>query len=758
MAHKTKESEKLVKSFKLKVDISNCEIEKKWIPSFEEYTNYYNGVSNWICENLISMKIGDLGQYIKNTESVYYKFITDESISNLPLYKIFTLKQTQNVDNALFCAIKEINPEKYNGNSIGLGETDYRRFGYVQCVISNYRTKIGTMKASIKYKTLPENQSYDVIFEQTMYEMIDKSLEKKEDWENIISNYKAKQTENTSKINRMETLYSFFIEHSEEIIEKSNLVAIEQLALFNGCKRKSLSTMTIHSQHSKLQKNGLTSFVFCINQKIGSINLFGNRQLVSVDENGNRNDIIDICNNYGDFITFQIKNGKMFIILTAKVDFDKENIEIKNVVGADVNIKHNMIASSIIDNGNVFGYINIYKELLNDEDFCSSCTNEELDIYKEISKSVNFGLLECESLFSRVSAQIYKENESISKLDDRFLRREKSIENVLNRLSKQYRYKDCKIATYIDYTKIMRDSYKSYFIIKEKYYEKQKEYDISMGYVDESTNSKKTMDKRRFENPFIETETAKNILSKLNRIESRLIGCRNNITNYAFDVFKNNGFDTIALEYLDSSQFDKTKVLTPISMLKYHKFEGKSIEEVKTLNVKFSMDNYEFEFDNNGKITNISFSQLGKREVMKTNFFNLIIKAIHFAEIKDKFIQLSNNKPINIVLVPSAFSSQMDSKDHKLYVDENGKLINKRKVRKQQERHINGLNADFNAACNLSYLAKNNELLEKVCLKRKKFGKASYSVPYWNVKDAFKKNVSSNMIATIKKMNMVKVF
>ncbi len=755
MVHKTKESDKLVKTFKLKANISKCEIENKWIPSFEEYTNYYNGVSNWICENLITMKIGNLCQYIKNTESVYYNFITNESISNLPLYKIFTLKQTRSVDNALFCAIKEINPEKYNGNSIGLSETDYRRYGYVQCVISNYRTKIGTMKAHIKYKTLPENPSYDIVFEQTMYEMIYKGLERKENWENIISNYKERQIKNIKKINRFEKLYSFFAEHSNEIIEKSNILAIEQLSLFNGCKRKSLSAITIHSQKSKIEKNGFTSFVLNINKKMGEINLFGNRQLVSVDENGNRNDIIDICDKHGDYITFQIKNEKMFVIITANVDFDKENTKIENVVGADINIKHNMIVSSIIDNGNVLGYINIYKEMLNDADFCSSCTNKELDIYKEISKSVNFGLLECESLFSRVSAQIYKENESISKIDDKFLRREKAIENVLNKLSKHYRYEDCKIATYIDYTKIMRDSYKSYFILKEKYYEKQKEYDISMGYVDESNEK---MDKRRIENPFIETETAKTILNKLNRIESRLIGCRNNITNYAFDVFKNNGFDTIALEYLDSSNFDKTKILTPLSMLKNHNFEGKSIKEIKTQNVKFKTDNYEFELDNNGKITNISFSQLGKREVMKANFFNLIIKAIHFAEIKDKFIQLSNNSHINIVLVPSAFSSQMDSKDHKLYIDENGKLVNKRMVRKQQEWHINGLNADFNAACNITYLAKNNELLENVCLKRKKIGKASYSVPYWNVKDSFKKNVSSNMIATIKKMNMVKIF
>ena len=77
------------------------------------------------------------------------------------------------------------------------------------------------------------------------------------------------------------------------------------------------------------------------------------------------------------------------------------------------------------------------------------------------------------------------------------------------------------------------------------------------------------MDKRRFEKPFANTETAKEILYKLNKIESRLIGCRDNITNYAFNVFKDNGFDTISLEYLDSSQFDKTRMLTPTSMLKY---------------------------------------------------------------------------------------------------------------------------------------------------------------------------------------------
>lgn len=757
MAHKKNDSEKLVKTYKFKANISESEIRAKWIPTIEEYNKYYNSVSDWICRNLTTFKIGDLAQYISNIDSAYYKLVTDEVYSQQPLYKIFLIKQANSVDNALYSAIKSLNVENYSGNMIGLSETDYRRFGYIQSVISNYRTKIRTMKPRFKYKNLQENNSDEMLFAQTIYEMVEKDLDCENDWKNIISNYKNRQVENTRKIERFETLYEFYKVHSTEIDEKKMSVAIEHLEHFNGCRRKSVSAITIHSQKYTIEKEGLNSFVFTINKNFGSINLFGNRQVVLVDEKGNRCDLVDITENKGDYITFQIKNNALFVIITSSVDFEKECSEIKNVVGVDINIKHSIMASSIVDNGKVEGYLNIYKELLKENDFCDTCTDDELHIFKEMSKSVNFGLLECDSLFARVSSQLYNGNDDFLKLDDRLLKREKAIEKVLNGIADEYRKKDCHIASYIDYVKIIRNSYKSYFILKEKYYEKQKEYDIEMGYADENTDSKEYMDSRRFENPFVNTKTAQDILSKLVKIENRLIGCRNNIVNYAFNVFKNNGFDTISLEYIDSSQFEKRRILTPKSMLKYHDFEGKTYAEILDKKIPFNNDNYIFDFDEKGKVANIEFSLLGKREVVKTNFFNLIIKAIHFADIKDKFIQLSNNSQINVVLVPSAFSSQMDSIEHKLYVDESGKLVDKKKVRTQQEKHINGLNADYNAACNIAYIAKRTDFLEKVCVKGKD-GKNSYSSPYWCVKKAFKKNVSANMIDTIRKMKMTKVF
>ena len=42
--------------------------------------------------------------------------------------------------------------------------------------------------------------------------------------------------------------------------------------------------------------------------------------------------------------------------------------------------------------------------------------------------------------------------------------------------------------------------------------QKQKEYDIEMGFVDDSTESKESMDKRRFENPFTNTPVANELL------------------------------------------------------------------------------------------------------------------------------------------------------------------------------------------------------------------------------------------------------
>jgi hypothetical protein len=133
---------------------------------------------------------------------------------------------------------------------------------------------------------------------------------------------------------------------------------------------------------------------------------------------------------------------------------------------------------------------------------------------------------------------------------------------------------------------------------------------------------------------------------------------------------------------------------------------------------------YHVELNDKDEIDNIFLTPEGETEKEKNLFNNMVIKIVHFADIKDKFIQLGNYNKLQTVLVPSYFTSQMDSKTHSVYVVETAntktskkelKLVSKKRVRRQQEWHINGLNADYNAACNIAHIAKNIELRQIMC-------------------------------------------
>ena len=75
-------------------------------------------------------------------------------------------------------------------------------------------------------------------------------------------------------------------------------------------------------------------------------------------------------------------------------------------------------------------------------------------------------------------------------------------------------------------------------------------------------------------------------------------------------------------------------------------------------------------------------------------------------------------------------------------------------VRTKQERHINGLNADFNSACNLQYIALNEELRNEMTetFKVSNKQKTMYGIPAYNIKNGFKKNLSAKTISTFRKL------
>jgi len=784
MAHKTNNGENTInKTFIFKAKCDNNDIISLWKPAMEEYCTYYNKLSQWICNNLTSMKVKDLFAYLDDKQKTkpcvdkktgetkigvgYYRYFIENNKEDMPLYWLFTKNcSSSHADNLLFEFVRKVNHEEYNGNSLGMGETDYRRFGYFQNVISNFRTKMSSLKATTKWKKFDVNDvDEDTLKNQTIYDVDKYGIESVNDFNERIDILKIREeTEQTKdKIARLECLCKYYKEHEEDIKNEIATMAIADLQKFGGCQRKSMNTLTIHKQDSPMEKVGNTSFNLRLtfNKKPYTLNLLGNRQVVKF-VGGKRIDLINITENHGDWITFNIKNNELFVHMTSPVDFEKEVCEIKNAVGVDVNIKHMMLATSIVDDGNVKGYINLYRELVNNNDFIATFGNSKnghqgLEIYEQMAENVNFGILETESLFERVVNQ-----SNGGELNNQLIRREIAMQKVFDNITKTNNDKN--IVNYVNYVKMLRAKYKAYFILKEKYYEKQKEYDDMMGFNDESTENKEMMDKRRFEFSFINTDTAQELLIKLNKVEQDLIGCRDNIVTYAFNVFKTNGYDTLAVEYLDSAQFDKAKMPTPKSLLKYHKFEGKTIDEVKEMmnNKNFTNAYYNFKFENE-IVKDIEYSTDGIWRQKKLNFMNLIIKAIHFADIKDKFVQLCNNNSMNVVFCPSAFTSQMDSITHSLYYIEktsktkNGKekkqyvLANKKMVRTQQEKHINGLNADFNSACNLKYIALDEELRNAMTDEfNPKKQKTMYGVPAYNIKNGFKKNLSTKTINTFR--------
>jgi hypothetical protein len=454
-----------------------------------------------------------------------------------------------------------------------------------------------------------------------------------------------------------------------------------------------------------------------LNKKIHKIELWGNRQIKC----GTKDEyklLIDIINTKGQSINFKIKNGKLYVSFACDYSFNKTTSEYKQTVGIDVNVKHALIVTSENEN-NIKGYLNLYKHVLKNEKFVSLLSSEELNVFKSLSKNVVFCPIEFNFLFSRIFNDSYKEKELV-------------FTDILYTLQKELK-KAGKVEehNYVSCVNKIRAKYVSYFKLKDVYSQKQKEYDIQMGFCDESTESKDTMDQRRMEFPFRNTEIAVEILNKMNNILQDIEGCRKNIVSYAYKIFEQNGYDTIVLENLDNSNFDKIQVLpTTVSLLKYHKIQGKTIKEAKeNKNIGNLIDgeNYNFILDENNRINDAVFSEKGLYKVKKALFINQAIKTLHFSSIKDDFILLSNNGQASVVLVPAEYTSQMDSQKHVIYYKKNekGKLVkaSKKSVRQKQETYINGLNADVNAANNIKYIVENEQWRNIFCVKPKNYDK-----------------------------------
>lgn len=739
------------KSIKFKVKNSNtCPITKSII---NEYKEYYNKCSDWIKNNLTNITIGEMAKFLQETlgkEVAYISMGFSDEWKDKPLYHLFTKKyHTNNADNLLYYYIKEKNLDGYKGNTLNISNTIFRQFGYFKLVVSNYRTKIRTLNCEIKRKKIDEDSTSEDIEMQVMYEIIKHNLNKKTDWDEFISYIENVENPNIDNINRYKLLRKCFCENENMIKNKLELLSVEQLKKFGGCIMKPhINSMTINIQDFKIEeKENSLGFILHLplNKKQYQIELLGNRQIKKGTKESHET-LVDIINTHGENIVFTIKNDDLYVVFSYEYELEKEDANFVKTVGLDVNFKHAFFVTSEKDNCHLDGYINLYKYLLEHDEFTNLLTTDERKDYEELSKIVTFCPFENQLLFARYNkmSKFYKKEQVLSKL---LYALQKKLKNE-NR-TKEYIYVSC--------VNKLRAKYVSYFILKEKYYEKQREYDIEMGFVDDNTESKESMDKRRFENPFRNTPVANELLSKLNNVQQDINGCLKNIINYIYKIFEQNGYTVVALENLENSNFEKKQVLPTIkSLLRYHKLEKQNVNDIKVSDkVKEYIENeyYELMTNENDEIIDAKYTEKGVMKVKNANFFNLMMKSLHFASVKDEFILLSNNGKTQIALVPSEFTSQMDSTDHCLYMKKNdkGKLVkaDKKEVRTKQERHINGLNADFNAANNIKYIVENEVWRNIFCTSKK----TEYNVPSW---DTTKKGPST-ILNMLKKIGAIKV-
>jgi hypothetical protein len=739
--HRKTTSDEVVKTYSFKVRNINRFDTETILRATDEYQRYYNSVSDWIKDHLTT-KIGDLLKLIpedKQSDAKYIKTLTSDEWKDRPLYLMFKKEYPSNDrDNAIYKVIESLNPEAYCGNILGFSTTYYRRCGYVACVISNYLTKISKMSTGAKKRRLTDESDDNAICEQVIYEMEHNGLTSERGWTEHLEYLESKSDTNQAYLERMRKLSDYYKSHSDEVNDKMEKMAIESLIKFGGCHRKDSkkSMFIMGSSQSRFDITQTTGNNLNINfVNILDLDVYGRRDVI---KDGKL--LVDLVNNHGDSLVLKLIKGELYVDVNCTLPFEKAgSSSTEKVVGIDVNIKHEFLATDIPDDGKVVGYVNLYKEVVNDPDFRKVCPSSLLKDFEEFSGYVWFCPIELNLLFSRISKQLGMPNEDF-KVEEAFV-------NVLRRLEKTYiRQGENVKRIYVQNLLNLRSQIKANALLWNKYSEEHGRYDIdkSEEYIQE--------------HPFSETECGQNLLAKIDNTSQKILGCRNNIIQYAYSVFAQNGYTILSLEKLTSSQFEKVKSVPPInSILNYHKVLGCTDAEVAQKKVYSIIKRgyYDFEYDGD-RISGAKLSEVGKAARLRDDLFNRTAKSIHFADVKDYFVTLSNNGKLGVSLGPPSFTSQMDSITHNVLCekDKSGqlRLANKKKVRPTQERHINGLNADFNAARNIAYLTS-NDTMRKLFLKPANTNKTLYNKPAY---ETFIKS-QATVVTAMKKEGMVSI-
>lgn len=715
---KTKNKE-IIKTYSFKV--RNCSDQKLVDDAILEYNRYYNKTSEWIRSNLVTNTIGGIASLLdeKYRKSEYYKNSTNDENKGKPLYKAF-LKGFSDMDatNLLMCAVKAVNADDYHGNPIGVSDS-YYRLTYIRGVCANYKTKFDSFAPKVKRKKIKWDSTDDEKNEQCIYEMTHEKITKPHEMKDKLDYLKMKMDVKPKTLERLEILYAHFKDNESGVMEAYNRLTVESLVKFDGCKRKNLySGMNLQfNKYNITRKDGCSGYI--VELPIGknklTFDIYGRK-----DTTTDSDDIVDICKCHTTNIVIKKVKGELYLDIPVKIKFKKDEPSTSKYVGIDVNTKHAMLVTSLLDDGSLKGYANLYKIVSKDKEFMSLADTDTKMAFESLSNVVTFAPIEYSMLYSHIICST-----------DKMKLAESRFEKVL----KDYaRTADTEVRIYIQTLLRFRNSLKRYLYWKDIYTAEQMAYDLRMGFVDESTESKETMDKRRKESPFISDPKGAQLSAMLNEIEKKIAEQEGNLILYTYKVLLYNGYNIPVMEDLSASSFKRTRYFPTIdSLLKFHKLLGKKRNEINECKAYAEhKDKYKLIFDENDEVSGAEYTKEATVMNEKARARDIIIKAIHFADIKNTFAKYANNNDSAVIFVPSYYTSLMDSNIHKLYMveDEKGKLKlpNKKTIRPIQEQHKNGLNCDINAARNILYIAENREWFERLCMKNNDYG---YSEPMY---------------------------
>lgn len=723
-------------SYKLKV-INQKECVEQLRELSRQYREMFNVLSSEVVGNITTMTIGKLRRHIEPIlkEGKYEKYksiVMYPENKDMPLYKLFmedslfmydtcieekNVKETDTVigekfikdgkdrSNIVFeCFTRPLLIESGKYGVPFMTDSTLYRFGVTNAVVSSLESYFSQFSPRIKKAAITEASETSTIMDQLVLENDAIMKRHKGDritdaWENEIE-YLEERYPSPAKLDRVKTLYKALGNVGEEELNShKTMILLEQIQTRFSKIEKNSSTITF---------NKIPQLKAKIRQRVGEdgiatpnidIELSSKKDSVVLKTGGHRklfgedaSQLIDLSGvSYS--LTIQFKGNDIYAILVFNRDVPDNPIgENPKGEGIDINVKHMMIVTSIP--ADKLKFPNIMERLLSDKDASEALRKrygkEVTDSLSELAKNATFGYLGADFIYD-ATRRTFGDDQKASKAIDALLG--KMIAEETDEAAKHYLGANLK----------MRRLLANHYRWKRVYADKKGEY--QKGWTEDDFRSRGD----EFEN----TEEGARLTGKMEEILEHVKGCRNDIIHYVYKLVENHtDTELLGFEYLTSSQFEKRQVCaSPNSLLHgdKHNFFGKPLSDLEKSDAYAKKkDYYNVYTDDEGNVKDITMTEYGLRKNDESLFFNGLIKAISFASIKDEFSKLASFRKLKTAYAPAMYTSQMNSKTHKMYtyIDEKDgkeKIAKKNQVRKGQERHVNGMNADVNASLNIKH-------------------------------------------------------